>query len=403
MGNHLRTYLAIALLLAAGLLLAACATAPAPAEPTVIPTFSPVPTLSATPSPAPLRTQRSIYPTPRYTPITPIPEPLAGIALPEDVRVLVLLGTDSITPFNGRTDAVTLVFYHPRLGRAALLPIPPDLFVYIPGYTMQRLNTAYAIGEYRRLADTLEYNFGVRPDDYVLVHLEDFVYFIDDLGGLEVTVTQLVHPICGDIPPGTNLLSGDQVMCYIRIRDGADERDRALRQQDVLRLIIQRMVSSGNLTRLPDLYQTYRGSVKSSLSLDEVLKLVPFALGLGDRDHLGFFQLSGSALVPWQLPDGLKAEVFLPNRKELLANIQDAINYVLTPAPFSEMILTLEYELTISPTPTNTGTPTPTGTATATYPPTSTSLPSSTPTITSTPTPTGSITTTITVTPTVTP
>ncbi len=388
-------------LLAFGLLLAACAEAsPAPTT-SAAPTASLAPSLSATPQPTAtpvpvMRTQRSLYPTPRLTPVVALPPPLDGVQLPVEARVLALIGTDTSSPFAGRSDAIILVIYHPRLGRASLLSTPPDLFGYIPGYTMQRINTAWAVGGFRAMADTLEYNFGLRPDDYVLVHLDDFVYFIDDLGGLELTVTEELPEICSDIPPGTSVLSGDQVMCYLRFRHGSDELGRNLRQQEILRRIIQRMASGGALIRLPEHFANYKDSVESSLSLPELLDAIPFFLRLSDADHLGFFQIRDEALIPWEYPDRLYPEVFLANQDALRAQVQDAIDYIRTPAVSSDRIITLFYELTISPTPTITSTPTATATVTNTLPPTS----SPTATETFTPTPTGSITITVTATPT---
>jgi polyisoprenyl-teichoic acid--peptidoglycan teichoic acid transferase len=398
--------LIVALFMLVGLLLTAC-TPPQPdiqETPTASATISPSAALVGTPTPNGVRTLRAEYPTPRFTPVTPIPPPLLGVNLPFEVRTLVLLGTDSLSPFTGRTDAVVLVFYHPRLGRASLLSIPPDLFVNIPGYTMQRLNIAYAVGGVRLLADTLEYNFGIRPDDFAVVKLESFVYFVDDLGGLEMIISERMPEICSDINPGPQLLDGDQAICYLRFREGLDEQNRNRRQQEVLRLVLQRLLQGGNLVRLPELVNLYQESVISSLTLADLKDYIPFALRLGDATHLGFFYLPEPALTPWQIPEGLEPFVFLPDQKALLSHVQDAIDFVLTPEPNSDRVLTLEYELTISPTPTNTGTPTNTPTATSTLVPTITPTPSITltPTITHTPdlsatvTPTPTITRTVT-------
>ena len=70
--------------------------------------------------------------------------------------------------YTGRTDAVAIVIYHPRLARASLVSVPPDLFGYIPGYTMQRVYSAYPVGGPQLLNSTLEYNFGIQPNDYAV-------------------------------------------------------------------------------------------------------------------------------------------------------------------------------------------------------------------------------------------
>ena len=98
---------------------------------------------------------------------------------------------------------MALVIYHPRLARASVVSIPPDLFGYIPGYTMQRMNTAYAVGGARLLATTLEYNLGLRPNHYAVFNLDDFRHLVDDLGGINVTVLENVRAYCPEILPGT--------------------------------------------------------------------------------------------------------------------------------------------------------------------------------------------------------
>lgn len=399
--KRITLYVTGAILALGVLLLAACASPqpqPTLSAPSATISLTPIPTPSATPLPL-IRTPRSVYPTPRLTPVITIPPALEGVELPAEARVLALIGSDSTSPFSGRTDAVLLAIYHPRLGRVSLLSVPPDLFGYIPGYTMQRLNTAYAVGGFRMLADSLEYNLGVRPDNYALIHLDDFVYFIDDLGGLEVTVSEPLPEICGDIPQGTSVLNGDQVVCYVRYRNGPDELGRDLREQEILRLLIQRMAGGGSLVRLPEFYMNYHKSVESSLSLVDLLTSIPYFLRLGDADHLGYFQLSGDAMVPFVYPDRVNPQVYLPRADVVRVQVQDAINYILTPVISSDRVITLEYELTISPTPTITNTPTDTPTITPTLPPTSS--PTATPT--RTPTPTGSITITISPTATLTP
>lgn len=368
-------------------LLAACAPATAPS---LLPTLSPTAastqdlTPSLTPSPR-------IFASPQATAAVPIPPPLT-VSLPEEVRTLLLLGSDSAYPYAGRTDAIALVFYHPRLGRASLLSLPPDLYVYLPGFTMQRLNSAYALGGIRLVEDALDYNLGIRPDHWVLVHLEDFVYFVDDLNGLEMTVIEPPAPICSDIPPGTHVLNGDQVMCYLRVRQGDDELERNARQQQVLFALLQRLVHGGTLARLPEFYATYSRSIESNIGLADLVSAIPLLLRIGSPDHLGMFRFSPEALHPLVLSESPRTLVFLPNREAFRAHIQDAIDYVTTPAPFSEVLPTMIYELTVSPTPTLTPTltltptPSPTPEHTATLTPSPSATASLSPTLSSTPT-----------------
>lgn len=364
-------------------------------QPTSTHTVSPtVPAVTATPAP-PTAIPRAQavweqFPPPQLTPVTPIPPPLSGLVVPEEVQVLVLAGVDREDPFAGRADAIALVIYHPRLARASLISIPPDLFGYIPGYTMQRMNIAYAVGGPRLLISTIEYNFGLRPDSYAILNLDDFTRLIDDLGGINTHILENVQRYCPGIIPGVVLLNGEQALCYMRLRLENDEMSRNRRQQEILRTVFLRLVEGGNLVRIPELYEAHRHAIDSNLTREQLLEAVPLALRLGDPTRIGYFQLGENELMLWQISQHPQTTVFLPNRPELMAFMQRAVDFVTTPSPLHEIVVTLEYELTVSPTPTNTYTVTPTPTSTPTPLPTLTFTPSRTPTqtVTSTPTPT---------------
>ncbi|HMD88999.1 MAG TPA: LCP family protein [Anaerolineaceae bacterium] len=342
------------------LLLAACSnfplTAPGPTPatpsptPTQTPTFTQTPIL-LTPTYDPNLPVWQNFPAPRFTPVTPIPRPLTGLNIPDEVQVGVLLGNDVDSPFIGRMDAIVLVFYHTRFGRASLLSLPPDLFVYIPGYSMQRLQISYALGGIRQLDNTLEYNLGVKPQQWAMINTNDFVKFVDEMGGLNVPVLTGYPDQCGGINAGTDHLDGSQVLCYIRLREGSNETDRNIRQQEVVSLLLDRMVSAGHLAELPTLFNEYKDSIQTSLSIQDFSNYIPLALKLGDPKRIGFFHLDQSDLNTWQVPNTSNTSVFLPKRKNLLSIVQQAINFVLTPAPLSEIVITLQYELTVSPTP----------------------------------------------------
>ena len=342
--------------------------------------INPQVTASATPSPIPMptlentreievgRQPRVDYPTPKIAPATAIPAPVTGLTIPDEVRLIVLLGSDNDAPFVSRTNAVMLAFYHPRLAKVALLSLPPEMFVYIPGYTMQRIGVAYAVGGFEMLADTIEYNIGMRPDEYVLVHQDDFSWFVDELKGLDVDVFRNYYDNCGGIPAGSVHLSGDDVFCYISFREGSDIRDQAVRQQQVVFQLFQNMARGGKLIELSELYYTYRNTVQTNLTLPLLLEYVPLGIRLGQPDRFGFFQFNIGDFIPWQLPGDVTPTVLLPRSERIIKLVQEALDFTTIAVQSSDLIMTLEYQMTISPTPTSTYTPslTPTRTITPT-------------------------------------
>ncbi len=345
---------------------------------------NPLVTASATSSPIPMptlentreivvgRQPRVNYPTPKIVPATAIPAPVTGLTIPDEVRLIVLLGSENDAPFVSRTNAVMLAFYHPRLAKVALLSLPPEMFVYIPGYTMQRVGVAYAVGGFEMLADTIEYNIGMRPDEYVLVHQDDFSWFVDELKGLDVDVFRNYYDSCGGIPAGSVHLNGDDVFCFISFREGSDIRDQAVRQQQVVFQLFQNMARGGKLIELSELYYTYRDTVQTNLSLPLLLEYIPLGIRLGQPDRFGFYQFNIGDFIPWQLPGEVTPTVLLPRSERIIKLVQDALDFTTIAVQSSDLIMTLEYQMTISPTPTSTYTPslTPTRTITPTATPT---------------------------------
>jgi len=326
---------------------------------------------------------------PSIDPATPIPPPLRDLVIDDEVLIWVLLGSDTEPPFIGSTSAVHLLFIHPRLSKASLVSVPGDLYVYIPGYTMQRLETAYALGGIETLRDTLTYNFGVKPNRFVLAHPGDFQWLVDDIGTIEVTVFYPIPRKCGGVRAGQIQMDGALALCYASFREGMDEVDRMRRQQQLMRVIFRKLTSGGNLVQLPLLYKSYEGWVKTDISLDEVLGYIPLALRLADQDRISTYLIGWDETELWEVPGQGKAQVFLPRPDAIKAVLQNAISDVMTPKPLTNYVSTLEAQLTaayqgtrqqeVSPTPTQTPSPTITGTQTITTTLT-TSTPSPTPT-----------------------
>lgn len=329
------------------------------------------------------------FPPPSINPATPIPPPLEALIIEDDILVWVLLGSDTEPPFIGRTQAIHLLFINTRFSKASLISIPGDLYVYIPGYTMQRLNTAYTIGGIETLRATLAYNFGVTPSRFVLAHPGDFQWLVDDLNQVEVNVLNHIPHACGGIRPGLVQMDGTLALCYVSYRDGIDEIDRMYRQQQLLSVIFRKLTHDGNLAQLPVLFVSYQGWVKTDFDLTELIKYIPLALRLADYDRIGYYMIGWDQISIWEVPGYSQAQVFLPHQDRVRILLQTAIDDIMSPSPFTNQLQTLEAQLTaavqatatahgiITPTPTLTPTPSQTPDFTDTVP-----IPIFTPTIT---------------------
>jgi polyisoprenyl-teichoic acid--peptidoglycan teichoic acid transferase len=315
---------------------------------------------------------------PSQAPIIPIPYPMAGIWPSTGIHAMILLGSDENSPFVGRTDAILLILYSPENRRATLLSIPPDLMVYIPGFTMQRLNIAYAVGGGSLLIQTIEYNFGVRPEHWVLAHPNEFASFIDTLGGLDLQISRDIPDVCGGIKAGTVHLNGERTLCFAHSRTKMEENDRSSRQILVMRALLRRLAQGGKLALLPDFFDQFGNLVESDLSLTDLEQFVPLFLFLAEPGQVQWLNMDENQVEVKELPGKQPVKIFLPQADAVRAWMQKGLNFLKTPAPESLLARTLAAEITTSPTPTSTFTPSPTNTRT----------PSPYPTITRTRTPT---------------
>lgn len=339
---------------------------------------------SATPTPLELALESSLptnqsgennqahwpdFPPPAYTPATPIPPAMEPFPLNDDVLVWLVLGSNTEPPFAGQTQAIHLLLINRRFSKASVISIPPDLFVYIPGFTMQRLNTAYSVGGIETLRLTMAYNFGVWPSRFILAHPGDFKWLIDDLDGVEVTVFFPIKNACSGIPAGWIQMDGTLAYCYASFREGMDEVDRIHRQQQLLQVIFREFTQNGTLVQLPVLFASYQGWVKTDFDLPELMGYIPLALRLADPGRIGYYMLGWDQVSLWEIPGHSQVEVFLPNQEAVRMVFQDAINNINQPSPFTNYVQTLEtqltqaYNLTATAysliTPTATVTPTP--------------------------------------------
>jgi LCP family protein required for cell wall assembly len=349
-----------------------------------------IPSLTPTLTARPVITR--VWPGPVETPATPVPAPFPGISLHDEVESIVLLGLDQDYPFTGRTDAMYLILYNRRTSMASVISIPPDLFVYIPGYTMQRINNAYPVGGISLVKDTLEYNLGISPDHYLMVQMSDFPRLVDAVGGIDVVVIDDLTDPCF-LTPGSIHMNGGQAFCYAAHRRGEDDMDRNRRQLQVMRAFFLRMLMDGEIARLPELYDVFKDTVTTDLTLIDLLADIPLAIQLADPQRMAYHQISWDEVTQWLMPGRAKSIVMLPNREALTALIQDAVTFIMTPAAYSDLAATLQVQLTravlSSYTPTFTGTPQTTPVISITPTPTTTPVPGTTtvtPTLTHTPT-----------------
>jgi LCP family protein required for cell wall assembly len=302
------------------------------------------PTLNA--SSAATRLPWPTFAEPNRASVTQIPPAVTPLELNEDVRVWLLLGTELEAPNAGRTDAIHLIFINERLSKASVVSVPGNLFVYLPGHNMQRINSAYALGGMPLLRDTLAYNFGIRPDRFVLAHKEEFSWLVDDLGGIEVSVLFAIRDDCDGLPAGLHHMNGNKTLCYVSYLKDGDEVDRTYRQQQVLQLLFTKLVQDGRLAELPAMYLSYQDKMETDISLADFLQRIPLALRLGDPQRNSYFVIGWESASLWELPDHTKTRVLLPDLEAMAKTFAQAASVINESSPLGEIVVTYQWQLT---------------------------------------------------------
>ncbi len=272
------------------------------------------------------------FPGPSVPPAIPIPPPAEAIVQPAGQFNFLLLGSDQRPNSGGfRTDTILLVTLNPDLSWVSMTSFPRDLYVYIPGWTMERINTAQARGGFESSQLTFEYNFGFRPDYYALINFWSFQAIIDNLGGIYVNVGR-THTDHRDghgnytVPAGRVLMDGETALWYARSRYSTSDFDRTRRQQEVMLGIFFRMISLDGIRRAPELYNLYAGNVQTNASFSD---LSPF-LGLagqvaGEPSLIRTYAISSRHVTSFRVP-GTGAAVLLPDYDSISILLREALN-----------------------------------------------------------------------------
>jgi LCP family protein required for cell wall assembly len=173
----------------------------------------------------------------------------------------------------------------PRRHRIALLSIPRDLYVEIPGHGHDRINMAFEYGGERLLTRVVRDTLGVEIDHFVEVDFHGFKDIVDDLGGVWFPVDQRYYNrnvgtlatnyANIDLEPGYQKLDGDQALAFARYRHDDSDFVRAARQQLLLRTVARDALGdTWNLFRVRRLaFAVAKATTSDISSLGEVLSL----------------------------------------------------------------------------------------------------------------------------------
>lgn len=229
----------------------------------------------------------------------------------DGVTNILLIGNDSReNGEDGRSDAMILLSISSKTKTIQMNSLLRDMYVEIPGYGGNRLNAAYAYGGPELLMETIELNFDVEVNRYMLVNFEAFANLVDAVGGIELEISAeeakyinaylVEYNMLTKKPEGTDYLSaeggmvhlnGPQALAYSRNRYIGTDFGRTERQRKVLTAIIQKMPIT-MVTNPGQLLDGLLPNLTTNLQKKEC-----YMIGLNAPGYLGYEIVTGSIPV----------------------------------------------------------------------------------------------------------
>lgn len=277
---------------------------------------------------------------------------------PRQIRIL-LMGIDERVGFDTdrayRTDTMIVVNVDPVRKTAGVISFPRDLWVNIPNQSgagaQSRINTAnytgdlisYPGGGGPQLArETIQANFGIRVDYYLMVNFNVFEAVVNIIApnGVEVCVQEEIfdptYPDAGygtivvEFQPGCQRLDGTRLLQYARTRKtSGGDFDRAARQQETLNALRREVLSLGGVqnffAQIGSLWNELSGSYRTDLTLDQIIRL-GVLMGEIPEENIRFAVIDENYIVPDETADGTQ-KILLP----VYSRINDLIQRIFYP------------------------------------------------------------------------
>ncbi len=208
-----------------------------------------------------------------------------------------------------RSDSMMIATLDIKHGKLKLTSLMRDMYVPIPGYGNQKLNSAYYYGGIPLLYETIAQNFDIKMDGYAEVNFDAFINVIDKLGGVEVELTQsecdalnntsaaIKRKKYRNMKVGKQILNGHQALGYCRVRKGrklpdgrilgvytksgkGDDFGRVERQRLTIQSIVSK-VKKLSPTELIDLAADVLPSVTTDVVKDDIYSYLMAVVGMG--------------------------------------------------------------------------------------------------------------------------
>ena len=208
----------------------------------------------------------------------------------EDVVNVLLVGSDTRDPNAelGRSDTMMLVSLNKAKNKASVISFLRDTLIEIDGYGQSKLGHTFAYGGVGLTINTINKQFDLDVQDYIVINFENLVGIIDQLGGIKVNLTEeeaayyREHGM-PDVQSGYVTLTGSQALAHARNRSLDNDFGRTRRQRAVLYGIYNKVMEMKDPAVVLSLINYCMTQVSTNMSVTELYSIATDVLGM---DHL---------------------------------------------------------------------------------------------------------------------
>lgn len=233
---------------------------------------------------------------------------LSGIKVHSDSDIvnILLVGNDyrKEDGYNagGLTDTMMIATLDMKHKTLKLTSLMRDMLVEIPGYGSNKLNAANSFGGIELLYQTIAQNFNIQLDGYVEVSFDAFKKVVDEVGGIEVELTESEASYLNStnyikpkkyrtVKVGKNKLNGAQALGYCRIRKTVftptgltDDYGRTWRQRNTITKIFDKIKKLPMSKWLDITKEVLNGYVTTDLTNKKIISYIKDVVMMGTTD-----------------------------------------------------------------------------------------------------------------------
>lgn len=213
-----------------------------------------------------------------------------------------------------RSDAMMLVSFDPEDNKVAIVSMPRDTMVRLPGHrNFSKINSAYAEGGAAMAKQTVANLLRIPIHYYALLNWQGFIDVVNLLGGVDIYVDRdmyYVDPYANlkiDIKQGHQHLDGEKSGQYVRFRkDELGDIGRVQRQQKFMKALGLQFFTINNLTKIPKILSTIDSHIETDMNTGTLIKAARSFNLIGDNNikslmlYGGFYDSPRSGISYWR-------------------------------------------------------------------------------------------------------